>query len=83
MRRPSYARLLAEILGEASTPIEDEDVFAGRMVEGSAEPRWRVPMRDVMDNPGHLHFRWADILRLGVGGILRHIEGRARELGDH
>lgn len=83
MRRPSYARLLAEILGEASTPIEDEDVFAGRMVEAPAEPRWRVPNADVMDNPGHLHFRWADILRLGVGGILRHIEGRARELGDH
>jgi len=83
LKKPGYAGILAEMLNEASTPIEDEDVFAGRMVEAVPEPRWRVPNVDVITNPGHLHFRWGDILKLGVGGILEKIERRAGELGDH
>jgi len=83
LKKPGYAGILAEMLNEASTPIEDEDVFAGRMMEAVPEPRWRVPNVDVIINPGHLHFRWGDILKLGVGGILEKIERRAGELGDH
>ena len=82
LKKPGYAGILAEMLREASTPIEDEDVFAGRMVEAVPEPRWKVPNVDVIANPGHLHFHWEEILKLGMRGILEKIERRARELGD-
>ena len=83
LRKPGYAGILAEMLNEASTPIAVEDVFAGRMVEALPEPRWRVPNTSVIENPGHLHFRWGDILTLGVGGILDKIERKAGALGDY
>jgi hypothetical protein len=83
MRKPGYAYIIAAMLNEASVPIEDEDVFAGRMVEARPEPGWMAPNKAVIANPGHLHFRWGDILRLGIGGILENIKHRAEELGDH
>ena len=83
LKKPGYAGILAELLNEASTPIENDDVFAGRMLEAPPEPRWRVPNITVIVNPGHLHFHWENVLKLGAFGILEKIERNAAELGDH
>lgn len=83
IRRPGYAEIISTMLKELSTPIEDEDVFAGRMVEARPDPSWSlVPNSAMLANPGHLHMKWDDILTLGMRGIMENIEKRADELGD-
>jgi len=83
IRRPDYAEVLSVLLHELSTPLEDEDVFAGRMVEALPDPSWSTVLHtNVIENPGHIHLRYDDILTKGARKIVEEIEARAQELGD-
>lgn len=82
LNRPGYATIIAQVLDESTCPIDDDDVIAGRMVEARAEEGWVVPMRDVLANPGHIHFDWEKVLNCGTDEICAQIERRAQELGD-
>ncbi|MBQ3378238.1 MAG: hypothetical protein IJG50_00050 [Clostridia bacterium] len=83
IRRPGYADIISAMLKELSPLLFDEDVFAGRMVEAHPDPSWSaVPHTNVIDNPGHIHLRYDDILTLGVRAIVENIEKRASMLGD-
>jgi len=83
IRRPSYAEIISAMLKELTPVLEDEDVFAGRMVEARPDPSWPlVPNSAMLANPGHIHLRYDDILTLGMRGILEKIENNATALGD-
>ena len=80
IRRPGYADIISAMLKELSPLLWDEDFFAGRMVEAHPDPSWSaVPHTNVIENPGHIHLRYDDILTLGVRTIVENIEKRAEE----
>jgi formate C-acetyltransferase len=75
-----YTRALATLLDGLSTPIEDDDVFLGRMVEGA--PRWQLkgiagggsshpadPFGIAGRMRGHMTLDYGALLREGLRGI--------------
>ncbi len=81
-----YLFVLERLLSELSTPVEDDDVFLGRMREGrlsggelsSATPAGWGPGGASF---GHMTLDWATLLGKGLGGVAAEARNSAARLG--
>ena len=74
-----YAKVLSILLSEVSVPIDDNDYFAGRVVEalpdkGMDAPSW------FLNSKGHMSFDYEKLLRVGFKGILEEICQNAEKI---
>lgn len=72
-----YLFELTALLNGLSTPIEPEDVFAGRMVEGPVPDGWEFAG---CFSQGHITLAMPKILAIGLDGIVEEIAGNARRV---
>ncbi len=77
-----YARILAAVLAEVSTPIDESDYFVGRVVEALPDEGMKAPNRSLLSSNGHVSFDYEKILRVGLRGILEEIQYNAQKKGD-
>lgn len=77
-----YARILATVLAEVSTPIDEGDYFVGRVVEELPDEEMRAPSDSLLLSIGHMSFDYEKILRVGLQGILEEIQRNAQKKGD-
>ncbi len=77
-QRPSdfYAKLFSGLLNRVSTPIDENDVFVGRVVEALPEGDGPCPNR-LLIAKGHLTPDYTRLLTLGYNGILAEIRKSA------
>lgn len=75
-----YASLLAALLDAVSTPVDKQDIFVGRAVEGPPERDLPCPNR-VLIAKGHLTPDYTRLLTLGYRGILEQVRKNATRLG--
>ena len=75
-----YAAEFELLMKHLSTPIEPDDVFAGRMVEGirSAEPL--PPLPGALGSEGHITLPIEKILSVGLVGIAAEVDENADKL---
>lgn len=76
-----YARILAQLLAGVSVPVQECDYFAGRVVEALPDEGMSAPST-LLVSVGHMHFDYASLLRLGLGGMLERIRCAAAEKDD-
>lgn len=76
-----YAQIFSRLLAGVSTPIYDQDVFVGRVVEGRPDPNMQAPNR-LLCATGHMSFHYEKLLRIGLKGILQEINENAALLHD-
>lgn len=76
-----FARIFARLMAQMSTPVEDADLFAGRVVEALPEEGLRSP-EPLIGSTGHQNPNYEKLLRLGLGGILAEAKENAARLGD-
>lgn len=77
-----YARALAALLSEVSTPIDESDYFVGRVVEALPDEGMMAPSRSLLASTGHMSFDYEKVLRVGLRGILEEIQRSAEKKGD-
>lgn len=83
---PEEERYLAEfelLLDHLSTPIDPDDLFAGRMVEARwphPEPFSRVP--GGINSEGHITLSMPEILAKGLSGIAAEVSANAARIGS-
>ncbi|MEI6519238.1 MAG: pyruvate formate lyase family protein [bacterium] len=75
----SYTETFVTILNEVSTPIEDDDFFLGRVVEGV------LPDKELHNTKyytnGHMTLDWPTLLSKGLAGIVKETHITADNLG--
>ncbi len=76
-----YARILAALLAEVSTPVCDCDYFAGRVVEAPCEEGIVSPNL-LLHTLGHMSPDYKRLLAVGLKGILADIQTTAAAKGD-
>ncbi len=76
-----YAIILSKMLSEVSTPIEDCDYFAGRIVEALPDDEMNAPHPLLYSN-GHASLDYERLLKIGLSGILTDIKEIAERKGD-
>lgn len=76
-----YAIVLSKLLAEVSTPIHDEDYFAGRVVEELPDEGMKRPNALLLSD-GHMSFDYAKVLAVGLKGILEEIKDNSVKIGD-
>ncbi len=76
-----YAIILSKMLSEVSTPIEDCDYFAGRIVEAIPDSGMDAPSPLIYSN-GHASLEYERLLKVGLSGILSDIKEIAKRKGD-
>ena len=76
-----YAYTLERLLTDLSTPIEPDDVFVGRMVEGPQEDGMLRGGLPFFSSPGHTTLDWPLVLEEGLESVARQARRRATELG--
>ncbi len=77
-----YARALATVLKEVSTPVDDNDYFVGRVVEALPDEGMKAPHSLLLSSLGHMSLDYEKILRVGLRGILQEIQCNAQKKGD-
>ena len=78
-----YAYTLERLLAELSTPFEPEDIFAGRMLEGSWERDDPLQLGlPFFNSPGHTTLDWPALLNRGLEWVAHRARTRAEALGD-
>ncbi len=75
-----YAKLLSGLLDSVSTPIDENDYFVGRVLEGPTEGDGPCPNR-LLIAKGHLTPDYTRLLTVGYRGILDEIRQSAARLG--
>jgi len=75
------ARIFRAVLEKASTPIDPNDYFAGRVVEALPDEGMKTA-HPLICSVGHMSPDYGRLLRLGFGGILKEIQKTAAEKGD-
>lgn len=77
-----YAHTLEQLLGQLSTPIEPDDVFVGRMVEGlwpgEGAP---APSPPYFRSMGHTTLDWPALIDKGLDRIAREARAAAERAG--
>ena len=68
-----YAQTLADLLDSVSTPVLEEDIFVGRVVEDFPSTEGYYPNTTISSN-GHLTPNYAKLLKLGYKGILQGLK---------
>ncbi len=76
-----YALILSKLLAEVSTPINENDYFAGRVVEALPDAGMSAPST-LLCSLGHMSFDYEKMLRIGLKGILEEIKTNANKKGD-
>ena len=74
-----YPRLLAGLLSRVSTPVDEKDIFVGRVVEAMPDAGMQAPNRLLMSK-GHLIPDYEKLLKVGYRGVLQEIKGYAENL---
>ena len=78
-----YAHTLEQLLAQVSTPIDPEDVFLGRMIEGAwPEDRERAPRMPYFRSMGHTTLDWPALLDKGLDRIALEANAAAEKAGD-
>jgi formate C-acetyltransferase len=78
----AYPETLRHVLAGLSTPVETDDVFLGRMVEGHLSEEERHQTAAGLECHGHICLDWEALLTRGLASIVAEAKGRARTLGD-
>ncbi len=76
-----YATILSDMLDFVSTPVDQNDVFAGRVLEDAPEPQWTACPNRTLFAKAHLTPDYERLLKKGYRGVLADIQKRANELG--
>ena len=76
-----YARIFSKLLSEVSTPIEDCDYFAGRVLEAKPDEGMSAPNR-LLCATGHMSPDYESLLKYGLKGILEKIKNSALRKND-
>lgn len=80
----SYSEVFEILLDGVSTPIDDNDVFLGRVVEA----QWpngqdgRAVYHPVLNTNGHMTLDWPQLLQKGLLGIVRDARETAKRTSD-
>ncbi len=80
-RHDYHANVLAGLLDSVSTPIDENDIFVGRVVEGVNKRHTDVPSRTLAAK-GHMSPNYEKVLGLGLCGIVEESRKNAERLGD-
>ncbi len=68
-----YAFAFERMLTELSTPIDPQDVFAGKMVEGPWDSEEELQVHvPYLQSPGHTTLDWEDLLNNGLRSKIAH-----------
>ncbi len=79
-----YAFVLDRLLAEISTPVEPDDVFLGRMLEGALpEEEAKHPTPPGWGSLGHLTLDWPSLLGKGLGAIAAEARENAASIGTN
>lgn len=73
-----YATLLSDMLDSVSTPINPNDLFAGRVMEAAPEAQWSECPNRTLFAKAHLTPDYKRLLTLGYKGVLQQIEENAK-----
>ncbi len=76
-----YSLIFSRLMSEVSTPIEDCDYFAGRVVEAKPDPGMSAPNR-LLCATGHMSPDYESLLKYGLKGILGKIKNSAECKSD-
>ncbi|MBQ8849399.1 MAG: hypothetical protein IJ011_03580 [Clostridia bacterium] len=76
-----YVRILSDMLDCVSTPIDDCDIFVGRVLEGAPEQTWAECPNRTLFAKAHLTPDYARLLTLGYRGILAQIKENEKRIG--
>jgi len=76
-----YALIFSRLMSEVSTPIEDCDYFAGRVLEANPDPGMSAPNR-LLCATGHMSPDYDSLLKYGLKGVLKKIKDAAEEKVD-
>ncbi len=76
-----YAKILSGMLDAMSTPIDENDVFAGRVVEAQDESEELTQSRTLLYSKGHIIPDYPHLLEVGYKGILEEIRQSAKKHG--
>ena len=86
-----YSWVLTRLLERVSMPVDDDDVFLGRMVEGSTgmpdelvedTPWQRICHQEMLITPGHMALDWEELLREGLSGVACKARATAERLAS-
>ena len=76
-----YAHTLEKLLAQLSTPIEPEDIFLGRMIEGTwPEDQERAPRLPYFGSMGHTTLDWPTLLDKGLDHTLKKVGEESTEV---
>ena len=75
-----YARILATLLSEVSTPVLDCDYFGGRVIEALPDAGMEAPNLLLMSK-GHMNPDYENLLKVGLFGVLEQIKASAASKG--
>lgn len=75
-----YATLLSDMLDSVSTPIEPNDIFAGRVIEAAPNAQWSACPNRTLFAKGHIILDYKRLLTLGYKGILAQVEENAKKI---
>ena len=76
-----YALIFSKLMSEVSTPIEDCDYFAGRVVEAKPEEGMTAP-NSLLCATGHMSPDYESLLKYGLKGVLEKIKKAAECKND-
>ncbi len=76
-----HANILAGMLDNVSVPVDENDIFVGRVVEGVLDSFEGVPNRTLKSN-GHMSPEYARLWQKGYKGILADIKKNAEQRSD-
>jgi formate C-acetyltransferase len=82
-RERRYGWILEKLLDRVSTPIVEDDMILGRVVEERSEfcPTGGDFVRDMLPTRGHLTLDWAELLNSGLEAIAERAEQNAHSIG--
>ena len=76
-----HANVLAGLLDSVSVPVDENDIFVGRVVEGVLSDYENIPNR-TLKAKGHMSPEYARLWQKGYKGILEDIRSNAEQRGD-
>lgn len=77
----AFAKLLTDMLGAVSVPVQAEDMFVGRVLEARPDEGMQAPSTLLVCD-GHKDFDYAMILQKGLRACGEEIAANAARLGD-
>ena len=76
-----FAKVLSGLLASVSVPVDENDIFVGRVLEGVTNEYEQIPCK-ILAATGHMSPNYSKLLKLGFRGILQEIKSNAERLGD-